>query len=77
MQIIRDVLNRQLLQKAATARTKVASKEFLAGTFNTLTQQKGNGRRRGYKCKQKAIPFSSTHNKRLRTFPAKFKTICD
>ena len=33
MQIAGDVLNGQLLKKAATARTKVAGKEFLTGTF--------------------------------------------
>ena len=47
MQIFGDVLNGQSLKKAATARTKVAGKEFLTGTFNDLTQQKGNGRSRG------------------------------
>ena len=72
-----DVLNGQSLKKAATARTKVAGKEFLTGTFNDLTQQKGNGCSRGYKRKRKAIPASSTQNKRLRTSPAKFKTIFD
>ena len=77
MQIFGDVLNGQLLKKAATARTKVAGKEFLTGTFNDLTQQKGNGCSRGYKRKRKAIPASSTQNKRLRTSPAKFKTIFD
>ena len=77
MQIVGDVLNRHSLKKAATARAKVAGKEFLAGTFDDLTQQKGNGRRREYKRKRKAIPVSSTHNKRLRTSPAKFKTIFD
>ena len=73
MQTNRDFLNRQLLNKAA--RTKVDGKEFLAGTLNDLTQQKGNGRTWGYKHKQKAIPVGSTHNNRLRTSPAKFKTI--
>ena len=58
MQIFGDVLNGQSLKKAATARTKVAGKEFLTGTFNDLTQQKGNGRSRGYKRKGKAIPAS-------------------
>ena len=77
MQIFGDVLNGQSLKKASTARTKVAGKEFLTGTFSDLTQQKGNGRSRGYKRKRKATPASSTHNKRLRTFPAKFKTIFD
>ena len=77
MPIVGDVLNGQSLKKAATVRTKVAGKEFLTGTFNDLTQQEGNGRSRGYKRKQKAIPASSTHNKRLRTSPAKFKTIFD
>ena len=77
MQIFGDVLNGQSLKKAATVRTKVAGKEFLTGTFNDLTQQKGNGRSRGYKRKQKAIPASSIQNKRLRTSPAKFKTIFD
>ena len=57
--------------------TKVPGKEFLTGTFNDLTQQKGDGRSRGYKRKRKAIPASSTQNKRLRTSPAKFKTIFD
>ena len=77
MQIFGDVLNGQPLKKAATARTKVAGKEFLTSTFNDLAQQKRNGRSRGYKCKQKAIPAGSTHNRRLRTSPAKFKTIFD
>ena len=63
MQIVEDVLNSQSLQKAAAARAKVAGKEFLAGTFNDLTQQKGSGRRRGYKGKRKAIPVNSTQNK--------------
>ena len=36
MQIFGDVLNGQSLKKAATARTKVAGKEFLISTFNVL-----------------------------------------
>ena len=59
------------------ARSEVAGKQFLTATFNDLTQQKGNGRSRRYKRKRKALPASSTHNKRLRTSPAKFKTIFD
>ena len=77
MQIFGDVLNGQSLKKAVTARTKVAGNEFLTGTFNDLAQQKGNGRSRGYKRKRKAISATSTQNKRLRTSPAKFKTIFD
>ena len=77
MQIFGDVLNGQSLKKAVTARTKVAGNAFLTGTFNDLAQQKGNGRSRGYKRKRKAISATSTQNKRLRTSPAKFKTIFD
>ena len=65
MQIVGDVLNRESLKKAATVGTTVAGSEFLTGTFNDLTQQKGNGCSRGYEHKRKAIPTSSTHNKRL------------
>ena len=77
MKIFGDVLNGQSFKKAVTARSKVAGKEFLTGTFNDLTQQKGNGRSGGYKRKRKAISATSTQNKRLRTSPAKFKTIFD
>ena len=56
MQIVGDVLSGQSLNKAATAITKVAGKEFLTRTFNDLTQKKGNVRSRGYKRKRKAIP---------------------
>ena len=75
MQIVGDVLNGQSIKKAAAARAKVAGKEFLIGTFNNLTQQQGSGGRKGYKRKRKAIPVSSTQNKRRRTSPTQFKTI--
>ena len=77
MQIIGDVLNGQFIKKAVAARAKNAGKEFFAGTFNDLTQQQGSGVRKGYKRKRKAIPVSSTQNKRRRTSPALFKTIFD
>ena len=41
MQIFGDVLNGQSLKKVATARTKVAGKEFLTGTFNYINTTKG------------------------------------
>ena len=48
MEIVGDVLNGQPLKKAA-------GKEFLTDTFNDLTQQKGDGRSRGYKRKEKTF----------------------
>ena len=77
MQIVGDVLYRRSIKKAVAARAKNAGKEFFAGTFNDLTQQQGSGGRKRYKRKRKAIPVSSTQNKRRRTSPALFKTIFD